>query len=434
MFASRYLPRGIVALLLALPAFSATIGQEVERQDESAATAASQDGVADWTQWRGPDRSGMLEGAEWPDSLSDSTLTEKWSIPLQPSYSGPIVVGDQVFVTETVDKKMEVVRALNRETGEECWSTEWEGAMSVPMFARRNGSWIRSTPCYDEGRLYVGGIRDVFVCLNAETGEEIWKKDFVQDTGAPVPTFGCVCSPMVDGDYLYVQAGGGLCKLEKATGELVWRALADGGGMMGSAFSSPVIAEVSGKRQLVIQTRESLCGVEIENGEILWSVDIPSFRGMNILTPVVFDDAVFTSTYGGTTQMINVNTSGESFDVRQRWEVGGEGYMSSPVVIDGHAYLVMKNRTIACFDLESGERKWASPRFSEYASLVSNGNKILALDSSGKLILFNASPDKYEQLDIREVSDDSWAHIGIRGDQLFVRELNAMTVFDWKSE
>ena len=98
----------------------------------------------------------MVQAATWPGSLDESSLVKKWSIPMGPSYSGPIIVGDSVFVTETKDKKYEIVHALDRETGKKQWSTKWEGAIKVPFFARANGDWIRSTPAYDNGRLYVG--------------------------------------------------------------------------------------------------------------------------------------------------------------------------------------------------------------------------------------------------------------------------------------
>lgn len=114
---------------------------------------------------------------------------------------------------------------IDRKTGKILWQQEWEGAMSVPFFAASNGSWIRATPAYDDGRLYVAGMRDVLVCLNAKNGDVIWKIDFPKETGSTVPTFGFVCSPLIDGNNLYVQAGGALCKIDKKTGKLIWRSI-----------------------------------------------------------------------------------------------------------------------------------------------------------------------------------------------------------------
>ena len=67
-----------------------------------------------WSQWRGPHRTGHIApNHPWPSSIKESTLQEAWRVELGPSYSSPIVADEHVFVTETVDKKYEVVRALN---------------------------------------------------------------------------------------------------------------------------------------------------------------------------------------------------------------------------------------------------------------------------------------------------------------------------------
>ena len=77
---------------------------------------------AEWTQWRGPDRLCTVPaGTEWPDKLDEATLVETYRVPLEPSYSGPIVAQDRIFVTETVNKEKEVVRALDRDSGKELW-------------------------------------------------------------------------------------------------------------------------------------------------------------------------------------------------------------------------------------------------------------------------------------------------------------------------
>ena len=112
----------------------------------SVATAAAADpSQGDWPQWRGPTRDARVTSdLPWPNSLGN--LSERWRVPLGPSYSGPVVSEERVFVTETKNKKTEIVRALDRATGAELWRTSWTGAISVPFFAKSNGDWIRSTP------------------------------------------------------------------------------------------------------------------------------------------------------------------------------------------------------------------------------------------------------------------------------------------------
>lgn len=400
-------------------------------------TAFAADLAATWPQWRGPSRDGQAPLTPvWPGRVDEATLTQHWRVELGPSYSGPIVAADRVFVTETRGKKTEVVQALSRIDGKVLWSVEWPGSMSVPFFAGANGDWIRATPAFDGESLFVAGMCDVLVCLDAANGKERWRVDFVERFKSPLPTFGCVSSPLVDGEFVYAQAGASFIKLNKRSGETVWRSLEDGGGMNGSAFSSPFKATIAGQTQFLVQTRERLAGVDEATGNELWSQKIEAFRGMNILTPVVFGDAIFTSSYGGKAWLFDLVTSGDSTDkkmsVTERWHTKTQGYMSTPVVIKGHIYTHLKNQRFACIELATGNERWVTTPFGKYWSLVAQGQKILALDERGDLLLINANPEKFELLGQRHLSDSpTWAHLAVCGDELFVRDLKGLTVYRW---
>jgi len=397
----------------------------------SLASVAWADESATWPQWRGPTRDGVVSGPKWPDTFKDR-LKQTWRVPFGPSYSGPIIAADTVFTTETRGKESEVVYALDRKDGKERWKVEWKGAMTVPFFARSNGDWIRATPAFDGERLYVAGMRDVLVALDAKSGKEVWRIDFVEKFKTPLPAFGFVCSPLVAADGLYVQAGASTFKLDRKTGAVIWRSLEDGGGMYGSAFSSPVLAELAGRRQLLVQTREKLAGLAPDSGNVLWSHVVPAFRGMNILTPIVFGgDGIFTSSYQNKSWLYRVDP--KNWSVSEAWSNNAQGYMSTPVVVGGHAYLHLGNKRFTCIDLKTGRRTWTSDKaYGAYASLVANGDRILALDERGVLLLLAANPQKFELLDSQKVSDsDSWAHLAVAGAELFVRDLKGLSAFRW---
>jgi outer membrane protein assembly factor BamB len=388
---------------------------------------------APWHQWRGPNRDGFVAGAAWPDGLDQSRLERLWRVDLGPSYSGPVVAGDLVIVTETRDAKTEHVRALDRATGQERWHVEWEGSMSVPFFAASNGSWIRSTPCVDGDRVYVAGMRDLLVCLEAATGKEIWRVDFTAALESPLPAFGFVSSPLVIGDHVYVQAGSGFVKLEKATGKVVWRTLDDGGGMMGSAFSSPYPATIGGVFQILVQTREELAGIDPENGTVLWKTPVEAFRGMNIVTPSVHDGRVFTTSYGGGSFLFAIDPANTQKPVEQIWRNKIQGYMSSPIVIGNHAYVHLRNQRFACLDLATGKEAWITKPFGRYWSMVAQGDRILALDETGDVRLIKATPEQFELLgEAKVAAEESWAHLAIEGQELSIRDLEGLSAYRWK--
>lgn len=389
-----------------------------------------------WQQWRGPTRDGMVaEGSpNWPTRLNADNLKRLWSVDLAEGYSSPVIAGPRVFTVETRDRKNEIVRAFDRHTGEQLWETTWPGSMKVPFFASKNGSWVRCTPATDGSSLFVGGMLDVLVALDVETGESRWRADFPAQEDTPRPQFGFVSSPMLDEDSIYVQVGTGLRRIRKSDGKTLWMALEDERAMFGSAFSSPTRAKIGGIDQILVQTRMMLAGVRPDSGAILWSTPVMAFRGMNILTPTPIGDHVFTATYGGGTRYFDIATEDDGQSVTQVWNDELEGYMTSPVVIDGKVYLLGRNKRFHCIDPAARKVLWSTDKtYGDYWSLVSDGKRILALDNRGVLLLIEADPSGFKLIDKLEVSDrPTWAHLAVCGNELYIRDLKGLTAYRWE--
>jgi len=426
----------VLATLTLLPARGPAWGEEPAANPPPSSLENAP--AASWQQWRGAARDGLVAGAAWPDRLEHGRLEKLWRVELGPGYSGPVIAGNMVFATETRDKKTEHVRCLDRQTGRELWQAGWDGAMSVPFFAASNGSWIRATPAVADGRIYVAGMRDLLVCLDAATGQEIWRVDFMTAFESPLPAFGFVSSPLLLGDSVYVQAGGGFVKLDKATGKVVWRVMTDGGGMSGSAFSSPVLTTLGGVPQILVQGREELAGIDPETGTILWKTPVEAFRGMNIVTPTVSDGKIFTTSYGGGSFLFALDAAAEKPTATSVWRNKIQGYMSTPIIRDGHAYVHLKNQRFACLDLTTGKEDWITTPFGRYWSMVAQGDRILALDETGDLRLIRATPEQYAQLGEAKVAEtESWAHVAVAdaaggGTEIHVRDLSGITAWRWK--
>ena len=324
--------------------------------------------------------------------------------------------------------------ALDRKTGKEIWKTDWQDSMKVPFFAAKNGSWMRSTPAWDGEKLYIGGMRDTFFALDGKTGDIVWQHDFVKEYNVNMPNFGLVCSPIIHGDYVFVQAGPGFLKMQRSDGKVIWRTLEDKGGMYGGAFSSPVLEKLHDKNMFLVQTRQDIAGIDPDDGSILFQKTVPNFRGMNILTPTVYKNSIFTSSYRNKSFLYDVSLSEEKFGIKQSWRSSAVGYMSSPIIIDGHSYLHLQNKRMACIDLSTGKEKWRSKeKFGEYASFVAQGSKILILGCYGELFLIDANPEEFKLLGNMTISDQqTWGHLAVVGDEIFVRELTGLAVYKWQ--
>ena len=381
-----------------------------------------------WTQWRGPERDGKLVSGKLPSSFSDS-IELAWDKNLSHSYSGPIIYDGLIFTTESVDQKYEKVTAYQVDSGEEQWSVQWEGYMGVPFFAAANGDWIRSTPAVSDQGLVVVGMRDLMVCLDHRTGEKKWSVDFPSQFGSPLPMFGASCSPLIDGDAVYMQTGGATVKLSMKDGSEIWQTLHNANSSSPGAFSSPIIATICNQRQLLVQTRLALCGVDLESGNVLWKQPIEAFRGMNILTPLVIGNRVFTSAHSGKAQMFEISVDQENRSVQEVWQQKHQAYMSSPVAVGNQIFLHLKNKRFVLLDAQNGQEIYTSSPVAQYTSMVTDGEHVLALTNDGRLLLIDAKADRFTKADEISVANDSWAHVAVTSQFLAVRDLRQLKVF-----
>jgi outer membrane protein assembly factor BamB len=160
---------------------------------------------------------------------------------------------------------------------------------------------------------------------------------------------------------------------------------------------------------------------------------------MNILTPLAIGDSVFTAAHSGKSQLFDIqrDDSTKAWMVNERWNQKTQGYMSSPVVVEDHVYLHLKNERFTCLSVADGSIQWTSPPVGKYWSMVRNGNRILSLSADGKLRLIDANPGEFTVLDTQEVADDSWAHLAVSGadDQplILIRALKSLTSYRWKN-
>ncbi len=385
----------------------------------------------DWNQWRGPRRDGSAVGVRWTNDPND--LQSVWKVRAGKGYSGPLIIGDRILVAETLDTKTAGLRALSITDGSQLWAQHWPSSGSVPFFAAANGDWIRATPVSDGELVVVGDMRETLRAFSVDTGKLVWSVDLPTRFGTAIPDFGFASSPVIEGERLFVQGANSIVALDLRSGATIWRALETDGDMQDSgAFSSPVLAEIAGRQQVLAQARNTLHGVDPATGTVLWSQDIDNFRGMMILTPSVFGDAIFTSAYRGKSHLFALESREGRLQPRELWSNKAFGYMSSPAVVDGHAYLHLANGRLDCIDLETGSSRWrTSESFGKYWSVVHARDRILALDEKGELLLLRATPEQPVILGRREVESNSWAHLAVRDDLVVVRSLEGVELLRW---
>lgn len=94
---------------------------------------------------------------------------------------------------------------LNAETGEELWKFEYPSVYE-DKYGYDGGP--RCSPVIDGNRVYVFGVEGMLHCLNATTGKLIWKLDTNRSFGVVQNYFGVGSTPVVEGDLLIAMIGG----------------------------------------------------------------------------------------------------------------------------------------------------------------------------------------------------------------------------------
>jgi outer membrane protein assembly factor BamB len=365
----------------------------------------------DWPQWRGPMRNGSLpsfhEPKVWPEKL-----TKKWTIAIGLGHSSPIFAASRIYVLSR-QQGNEVISSINPEDGKVFWRQSYAAPYKVNPAAEAHGEGPKSTPVVAAGKLYTLGISGILSCLNAATGEVLWRKDFSKQFKQTSPLFGTAMSPVVDNGLLIAHVGGNddgaLTAFTAESGEVKWAWKGDGPG-----YASPVIAAPGGVRQVVTQTQQNVVGVNEGSGELLWQIPFSTPYVQNIVTPVFFRSTLI---YSGLSKGITgaaVTKARGQWSTTELWsnqEVSM--YMSSPA-LSGNLLFGFSHKNkgqFFCLDVNTGKTQWVSdPRQGDNAAIVQVGQRLLLLKDDGELIIAQVSEKGFEPLRRYKVADSpTWA-------------------------
>lgn len=382
----------------------------------------------DWNQWRGPSRSGAAPSftppAAWPDRPTLKWKVESAGI----GHSSPVVGAGRVYLHSRIGEQ-EAVTAYDLASGKQVWQQKYDAPYEMNPAARSHGKGPKSTPIIDHGRLYTLGISGILSAFDAREGRLLWRNDFRREFPLTAPEFGTAMSPAVDGANLIVHAGGSrggaLMALDAATGAVRWTWTGDG-----PAYASPVVATLAGARQVITQTRAKIVGLSAAEGKLLWQIPFTTAYEQNIPTPVIMDGLLI---YGGInepTTAVRITGAGPE----QVWQNADVPmYMSSPVAADGYLYgLTHRNRgQFFCLDGKTGKTMWTTRgREAENASLIVNGNVLIATTTEGQLVVASPNPRAFDLLTRYIVADSPiWAHPAPAGRGLAIKDAESLSLW-----
>jgi outer membrane protein assembly factor BamB len=390
-------------------------------------------------EFRGKSRSGHYEAAgllkKWPEGGPEQYLRIEG---FGKGYSQPVVAEGKIFVTGQKYDTVDVLTAYDIK-GNLLWETGYGRSWT------RSYTETRSTPTYENGRLFVASGTGQLNCIDATTGEIIWTVDVIKDYNGEIHQHGDAECPLVVGELVVYTTGGdenSMVAFNKYDGSLVWKTRSLGGA---KSYASPVLAEFNGEKFILTQTTRDLISINPGVGEILWSYDLIQYhvgsqgKGANTNPALVFNDLVFvTSGYDHPATLFKIKDNNRSAGLKWKNEALNT-HIGGVVLVDGNLYGSnwqhnARGRWVSV-NLETGKTNWEEEWYNKGSIIYADGMLYIYEEKSGNVALVKPSPEKLDIISTFKVSygeGPHWAHPAIYDQKLFIRHGNVLVVYNLK--
>jgi outer membrane protein assembly factor BamB len=393
---------------------------------------------AGWPGWRGPTGMGLTGERNLPLTWGEKdaeNLRWKALLPGQETeadqdqnQSSPIVCRGRVFLTASYwAGKQDASRfpehhvaCYRAEDGQRLWDTR------VPpgpwLLSDLRGGYTAPTPAADEERVYVVFGSSVIAALDYD-GKLLWRKEitpykFDVALGA---------SPVLFEDTVILQCDqvekqSRMFAFDRRTGDVKWEQARPN---VGFSHSTPVLADVAGKRQLLTAASNALQGIDPANGNVLWWCAAEG----DAASPVVGGGLVYLdSGRGGTGVGVDPTGAGDVTKTHLKWTSRRipEG-LSSPVTGGDYLYRLYSPGVLKCMKWTTGETVYSErlPGVSTSSSPVATEDGRIYLASAGKSYVVKAGP-KFEILAVNDLGDGCPASPAVSDGKLFLKGRKAL--------
>lgn len=384
----------------------------------SAAASAGGTGASplEFPQFLGPSRDGRLAGPRLARDWTARAPRRLWRQPLGQGWAGFAISGE-IAVTQEQRGDEERVVAYELRSGRPLWSHA-DRARYETVIA---GIGPRATPTIVGGRVYAMGATGILNALDLGSGARLWSRDVVKETEAQVPEWGRSCSPLVvDGRVVVIAGGTGgrrLVAYDAQSGETAWAA-----GEGGASYSSPTLATLAGRPQLVVLNGASVSGHDPATGAVLWEHPFPREQP-NVALPLPLgpDRLLVSVGYGVGSKVYRVGETNGALRATLEWESPRlKSKFANLLAHEGFVY-GLDDGVLTCLDPVTGERRWKSGRHG-HGQLLLVAGLLLVQTEEGELVLVDPSPDAYLELTRFQALDGkTWNPPALAGSLLLVR-------------
>jgi hypothetical protein len=398
--------------------------------------------AGDWPGFRGPERNSRARGAKVAD-WNSSPPKQLWSRRIGGGWSSVVVIGDKLFTQEQRGDN-EAVVCLDAATGKNVWIHEDPG---VHFYDGQSSHGPRATPTFADGKLYTLGAKGLLSCFNAATGERLWYRDVLADSGHDLPMWGFANSPAVVSGRVIVYAPQEkkgdddtkcLLAYDAATGAPSWQTAV--GNM---SYGSPQPATLGGVEQVLFLSNRGLTATDPATGALLWEFKAPMGAGQpRSLQPQVVGEGeiLISSEADFGTALIDVKREGNTWSATRRWVLRQmKPSFNDWVVHDGFAYGFSggSRNLLGCIEIKTGKLQWKGEEYGfGQALLLPDQPAVLVVSERGQVILVATDPKAPQELgsiqalslDIRDAK--TWNHPVIAHGRLYVRNNAEIACYD----
>jgi outer membrane protein assembly factor BamB len=402
-------------------------------------------GVAnDWPQYAGPahDRTSneVIGRSAWP-AAGPAVV---WKRDTPRGFSS-FAVADGVVYTLILRDGEETCVALLASDGSEFWAAslaapEYDGGGDAGADDNQGGDGPRSTPAVQDGRVYVFDAQLVLTCLEADSGESLWRVDLGKEhDGQADLRWQNAASPLLDGGRVFVAGGGAgetFLAFDPQSGEVLWSA-----GSEQITHATPIAATLHGKRQIIHFVRSGLVALDPETGAELWRAP-HKFNVSTAASPVVHEDIVYCSAgYGVGASAYRIAPTDDGFSATLVWHRRNQlmNHWSTPVCKDGYLYGMFSFKKygtgpLLCVDLTDGSEVWEEAGFGP-GNVILVGDLLVALSDAGTVHLVEATPKAYTEIaSAAVVGGKCWSTPSFSDGQLYVRSTTEGVRLDLSTE
>ena len=352
--------------------------------------------AGDWPAWLNP------QGKGDGNAVSDESLPQAidleraaWRGKVGIGFSAVAVADDRLFTMGHNGVQgprgsggIETVWCLDAGSGEVIWKDEY----AAPLLPNLHDGGPGATPVVDDGVVFTISKDGQAHAYEAASGRRLWSRELMRETGMRrPPEWGFSASPVIHGDTVLVESGATLA-LDRHSGEVLWRS-----DKYTPAYGSPTVFQQGGSDWIAVLKTEGLVIFDMAGKTVAFHPWETSFQ-TNANTPMVIGERLFVST-GYDRGCTLLDFDGQSLKTVYENQTMCN-HMGNSVLIDGHLYgfdgTAHRGREVelVCMELESGVEKWRHKGL-RYGTLIGVGKHLVVLSERGELLIGAATDESW---------------------------------------